>query len=84
MGSDRTGDGATRRRLLHLDNVVIAPHIGSASTITRQRMAAMAVDNILAVFAGQRPPWCANTRVRLRPPPTQPDRANYAELNEPR
>jgi glyoxylate reductase len=60
---------ARRDPLLRLDNVVITPHIGSASTVTRQRMAAMAVDNILDVFAGRRPRWCANARVRLRPPP---------------
>jgi glyoxylate reductase len=55
--------------LLQLGNVVITPHIGSASTTTRERMAAMAVDNILAVFAGHCPRWCANPRVRLRPHP---------------
>jgi phosphoglycerate dehydrogenase-like enzyme len=60
---------ARRDPLLQLGNVVITPHIGSASTTTRERMAAMAVDNILAVFAGHCPRWCANPRVRLRPPP---------------
>ncbi len=55
--------------LLRLDNVVITPHIGSASIAARARMAAMAVDNILAVFSGRVPRWCANPRVRLRPPP---------------
>jgi glyoxylate reductase len=58
---------ARNDQLLRFDNVVITPHIGSASTVTRARMAAMAVDNILAVFAGARPRWCANPRVRLRP-----------------
>lgn len=53
--------------LLHLDNVVITPHIGSASIATRARMAAIAVDNILDVFAGRVPQRCANPRVRLRP-----------------
>jgi glyoxylate reductase len=51
--------------LLKLRNVVITPHIGSASIVTRARMAAMAVDNILEVFAGRRPRWCANPQVRL-------------------
>jgi glyoxylate reductase len=58
---------ARRDALLRFDNVVITPHIGSASTVTRARMAAMAVDNILSVFAGVRPRWCANPRVGLRP-----------------
>jgi glyoxylate reductase len=41
--------------LLHLPNVVITPHIGSASFATRSRMAEMAVRNILAVLAGGEP-----------------------------
>ena len=50
--------------LLKLPNVVIAPHIGSASHTTRQRMTAMAVDNILAVMKGRLPEWCANPSVK--------------------
>jgi len=53
--------------LLGLDNVVITPHIGSASYATREMMGQVAVDNILAVFAGRIPPFCANPAVRLRP-----------------
>ncbi len=41
--------------LSELDNVVLLPHIGSASRETRARMAAMAVDGVLDVLAG-RPP----------------------------
>jgi glyoxylate reductase len=58
---------ARRDPLLRFDNVVITPHIGSASTVTRARMAAMAVDNIVSVFAGRRPRWCANPQVLLSP-----------------
>jgi glyoxylate reductase len=58
---------ARRDPLLRLDNVVITPHIGSASTAARASMAAIAVDNILDVFAGRLPRRCANTPVRLRP-----------------
>ncbi len=58
----------TRRdQLLRFDNVVITPHIGSASIATRASMAAIAVDNLLAVFNGRLPRWCANPEVRLRP-----------------
>jgi glyoxylate reductase len=53
--------------VLRLDNVVITPHIGSASMATRARMAAMAVDNIMDAFAGRVPRFCANPQVRLRP-----------------
>jgi lactate dehydrogenase-like 2-hydroxyacid dehydrogenase len=41
--------------LLPLDNVVLAPHLGSATTETRTAMADLAVSNVLAVLGG-RPP----------------------------
>jgi glyoxylate reductase len=41
--------------LLRLDNVLLLPHIGSATTETRTAMADLAVRNVLAVFAGQPP-----------------------------
>jgi glyoxylate reductase len=52
--------------LLRLPNMVITPHIGSASHATRLKMAEMAVDNLIDVFAGRRPHHCANPSVRLR------------------
>jgi glyoxylate reductase len=42
--------------LFAFPNVVITPHIASASFATRSRMARMAVDNILAVLEGREPP----------------------------
>jgi glyoxylate reductase len=39
--------------LLLLDNVVIAPHLGSATEQTRQTMAEMSVENLLLGLAGQ-------------------------------
>jgi glyoxylate reductase len=41
--------------LLNLDNVVLAPHLGSATTETRTAMASLAVDNVLAVLQGREP-----------------------------
>jgi glyoxylate reductase len=41
--------------LLELDNVVLVPHLGSATRETRTAMADLAVRNVLAVLAG-RPP----------------------------
>ncbi|CAN5817858.1 glyoxylate reductase [soil metagenome] len=41
--------------LLELENVVLAPHIGSASIETRDRMAAMAAENIVAALSGGGP-----------------------------
>jgi len=38
------------------ENVVITPHIASASERTRARMAEMAAENVIAVLAGREPP----------------------------
>jgi glyoxylate reductase len=57
---------SARDPLLELPDVVITPHIGSASHATRLKMANMAVDNVLDVFAGRIPRYCANPEVRLR------------------
>ena len=45
---------------LRRDNVVLAPHLGSASIETRTKMAMIAVENAVALFAGQRPPTILN------------------------
>ena len=42
--------------LLSLENVVLAPHLGSATIETRTAMADLAASNVLAVLAGQPPP----------------------------
>jgi len=49
--------------LMTLPNVLLAPHIASASHATRGRMASMAVDNLLAALEGRRPPHCVNPEV---------------------
>jgi glyoxylate reductase len=49
--------------LLKLPQVVITPHVASASTKTRQRMAFMTVENLLAGLKGKRLPYCANPAV---------------------
>jgi glyoxylate reductase len=46
--------------LFAMPNVIITPHIGSASLATRSRMAEMAARNILAVLAGESPPNAVN------------------------
>ena len=46
--------------LLGLPNVVLAPHIGSASQRTRARMAALAADNLIAALEGNPMPHCVN------------------------
>ena len=42
-------------KLLQLENAVLAPHIGSGSQETRDRMAVLAAENVVAVLAGERP-----------------------------
>jgi len=41
-------------------NVVLAPHLASASLETRTKMAVMAANNVVALFHGQRPPNMLN------------------------
>ncbi len=49
--------------LLGLANVVLLPHIGSASYRTRERMADLAVANALAGLTGECLPHCGNPEV---------------------
>lgn len=44
-------------------NVVLAPHLGSASVETRTKMACIAAENVIALFRGQRPPNMLNPSV---------------------
>lgn len=52
--------------LLALPNVIIAPHIASASRATREQMAEMAVENLLAGLRGETPPNCPNPEAAER------------------
>lgn len=52
--------------LLTLDHCLIVPHIGSASVRTREKMALMAVENLLAGLRGERLPHCVNPSVYNR------------------
>jgi gluconate 2-dehydrogenase len=45
---------------LKLSNVVLTPHIGSASGLTRRAMADCAADNLIAALSGHRPPNLLN------------------------
>lgn len=49
--------------LLQLNNLVLAPHIGSASRQTREKMATMAIANLIAGLKGHPLPHCANPDV---------------------
>ena len=49
--------------LLRVPNVVLAPHIGSATVRTRTRMAQLAVENVRAALRGEPMPNCFNPEV---------------------
>jgi glyoxylate reductase len=49
--------------LLELDNCLIVPHLGSASRQTRDMMAFLAAQNLIAGLKGERLPNCINPQV---------------------
>ncbi|MCX8022266.1 MAG: D-glycerate dehydrogenase [Syntrophorhabdaceae bacterium] len=54
--------------LIGLDNVVLVPHIGSATFEARTRMAELAAKNLLSVLKGEKPPCLVNPDVMaIRP-----------------
>jgi len=52
-----------QKGLLKLENVVLAPHIASATIATRSKMATMAANNLVAALRGQRPENIVNPEV---------------------
>jgi gluconate 2-dehydrogenase len=68
------GEPDVHPTLLALDNVILSPHVASATWDTRRAMTAMAVDNVLALFGhgpqAGRPPSLLNPEVlAVRPAP---------------
>jgi len=49
--------------LLELSNVVLAPHIASATEKTRRAMVDLAIENLRAAIGGKRPPSLINAEV---------------------
>ena len=49
--------------LVGLDNVVICPHIASATVQTRNDMATLAAENLFAALKGEKPPTIVNPEV---------------------
>jgi glyoxylate reductase len=49
--------------LVSMPNVIIVPHIASASVATRNKMAGMAANNLLAALRGERPAHIVNPEV---------------------
>lgn len=50
-------------QLLTAPNLLVVPHVGSATHSTREAMATLAVDNLLAGLSGERLPRCVNPEV---------------------
>lgn len=50
-----TNEPAVPESLVQLENVVLLPHIGSATIATRTKMALMAASNVIAVLEGHSP-----------------------------
>jgi glyoxylate reductase len=51
---------APHSRLFQLENVVVAPHLASATVLTRNRMAELAAENLIAGLLDRRMPSCVN------------------------
>jgi len=57
------GEPTVHPELLELTNVVLLPHIGSATAATRRRMVGCAADNLIAALTGGVPPTPINPEV---------------------
>jgi glyoxylate reductase len=57
---------APENPLLQMENVVLLPHVGSATEATRQAMVDLATDNVLAVLQGKPPLTPVNPEVLSR------------------
>lgn len=57
------GEPKVHPDLLTVPNVVLTPHIASATIPTRMAMASLAADNLIAFFSGKKPPTPLNAAV---------------------
>jgi gluconate 2-dehydrogenase len=57
------GEPQVHPHLLTVPNVVLTPHIASATVATRRAMAELAADNLIAALTGGRPPTPLNSEV---------------------
>ena len=57
------GEPKVNPELIKLSNVVLAPHIASATEKTRRAMVDLAIDNLRAALDGKRPPSLINAEV---------------------
>lgn len=57
------GEPKVHPALLEVPNIVLAPHVGSATLATRRAMAGLAVTNLIEAFAGRTPPTAINSEL---------------------
>jgi glyoxylate reductase len=57
------GEPAPSPELFEFPNVILTPHIGSATVEAREAMSLAVVDNLRAMIAGRRPPGVVNPEV---------------------
>ncbi|MGA1316482.1 MAG: 2-hydroxyacid dehydrogenase [Rubrivivax sp.] len=60
------GEPSVHPELLTVPNIVLTPHIASATVATRRRMAELAADNLIAALTGATPPTPINPQVLAR------------------
>jgi glyoxylate reductase len=60
------GEPAIHPRLYRAPRLVLAPHLGSATTEARTQMAQLCADGVLAVLSGERPTNLVNQDVKIR------------------
>jgi len=68
------GEPAPSPELYEFDNVILTPHIGSATIDARKQMALAVVDNLRAMVNGEHAPGAVNPEVFGEAPIEQPDR----------
>lgn len=68
------GEPSPSPELFDLPNVILTPHIGSATVEAREAMSVAVVENLSAMIRGDRAPGAVNPEVYGEEPMTQPDR----------
>ena len=68
------GEPSPSPELFELSNVILTPHIGSATVEAREAMSLAVVENLSAMIRGERAPGVVNPQVYGEAPAAQPDR----------
>ncbi|TMC77681.1 MAG: hypothetical protein E6J09_06930 [Chloroflexi bacterium] len=58
-----TVGGGPHPGLLELENVILTPHLGTATRESRTEMARIVASGVMAAIAGRRPPYVTNPEV---------------------